>query len=128
MNTSILDFGARGDGVTLCTAQICAAINACAESGGGRVTVPAGVYVTGTVVLRDHVELHLEQGAVLKGSTDMEDYNALDAYAQNFSSPVHEKWLGKHLILAVECTDVALTGGGTVDGSGDAFFDGVPKP
>ena len=128
MNTNVLDFGAVGDGVTLCTAQICAAIDACAASGGGRVSVPAGTYLTGTVWLRDHVELHLEHGAVLKGSRNMEDYNALDAYVQNFSSPVNEKWLGKHLILAVECTDIALTGSGTVDGSGDAFFDGIPKP
>lgn len=128
MDINVLEYGARGDGVTLCTAAIQAAVDACAASGGGRVTVPAGLYITGTIRLRDNIELHLAHGATLKGSTCMDDYNTLDEYEQNFSSPVSEKWLGKHLILAVECCNVALTGSGTVDGSGDFFFDGIEAP
>ncbi len=58
----------------------------------------------------------------------MEDYNAPDAYVQNGSGPVNEKWLGKHLILAVECENIALTGTGKIDGSGDFFFDGAEAP
>ena len=112
MNTNILDFGAMGDGVTPCTGKIQAAIDACAASGGGRVTVPAGTYLTGTLWLRSHVELHLGHGSVLKGSTELDDYNALDAYEQNFSCQNPEEWVGKHLVLAVECEDVALTGSG----------------
>ena len=121
MNTNICDFGAVSGGTVLCTKAIQEAIDACAQSGGGRVTVPPGVYLTGTVWLRDNVELHLEHGSVLKASTNMEDYNALDAYEQNFSY-APEQWVGKHLILAIECKNVALTGSGTIDGSGDSFY------
>ena len=122
MNINILDFGAKNGGTVLCTKEIQSAIDACASSGGGRVIVPAGIYLTGTIWLKDNVELHLEHGAVLKASTNMDDYNALDAYEQNFSFPEEEQWVGKHLILAIECKNVALTGTGTIDGSADAFM------
>ena len=73
MNTDILTYGAKPDGRTLCTKEIQAAIDACAASGGGRVTVPAGVYFSGTIWLRSNVELHLEHNSVIKGSDDMDD-------------------------------------------------------
>jgi polygalacturonase len=122
MEFNVLDFGARPGTNELCTNQIQAAIDKCARLGGGRVTVPAGTYISGTIRLRSHVELHLEHGSVIKGSTNMDDYNGLNEFSQNFSSPVNEKWLGKHLLLAVECEDIAITGTGMFDGSGDAFF------
>ena len=83
MTYSIIDFGAAAGGETLCTAAIQAAIDACAAAGGGRVIVPAGLYRTGTIFLRSHVELHLQHGARLKASTNLDDYNADDAYPQN---------------------------------------------
>ena len=122
MNTNILDFGVIPNSSEICTEKLQQAIDKCAATGGGRVIVPAGTYITGTLWLRSGVELHLEHGSVIKGSTNMDDYNELDAFPQNFSSPVNEKWLGKHLLLAVECEDIAITGTGTFDGSGDAFF------
>ena len=122
MNTNILDFGAISGGQSLCTQAIQAAIDACAVSGGGRVTVPAGTYLTGSIWLKSHVELHLEHGSVLKASENLDDYNAEDAYEQNWANPTTEKWVGKHLLLCVEQTDVALTGTGVLDGSGDAFM------
>lgn len=127
MNCDILSYGAIGDGVFLNTACIQAAIDDCASHGGGRVTVPQGTFYTGTLRLKSHVELHLMHGAVLLASRSMDDYNPLDEYEQNFSCGESEKWLGKHLILAVECDDVALTGSGIIDGSGDFYF-GEPKP
>jgi len=123
---SITDYGAVAGGEVLCTAAIQAAIDACHRAGGGRVLVPAGTYRTGTVYLRDRVELHLAHGATLLASENMDDYNAEDAYAQNASS-ASEGWCGKHLILAVECEDVAITGEGCIDGSADAFFEPVPR-
>lgn len=122
MDCSILEFGAIGDGKTLNTACIQKAVDRVAESGGGRVSVPKGIFVTGTIRLQDHIELHLEEGAVIKGSPDLSHYNDLEEYPQNFQSE-REGWSGKHLILAVEKKNVAITGKGTVCGNGEAFFD-----
>lgn len=127
MNVSILDFGATPNAGGLYTEAFQAAIDACAAGGGGRVEIPCGKFVTGTVWLRSHVELHLCHGAVWKASEDLNDYNATDAYEQNFSCLESEEWVGKHLLIAHECEDVALTGTGTIDGSGDAFY-GEPEP
>jgi len=123
MNTNILDFGAVADAKTLCSANIQAAIDKCAETGGGRVTVPAGTFVCGTIWFRDNVELHLEHGATIKASGCMDDYHPEDAYPQNKTNPESEKWVGRHLMVALECKNVALTGTGTIDGSGDLYFD-----
>lgn len=121
MNIDITDRGAVPGGKVLSTAEIQRAIDDCNASGGGRVTVPPGVFLTGTIWLRDNVELHLEHGSVLKASADMNDYNALDAYPQNYGCDA-EMWVGKHLIIAHETTGTAITGTGTIDGSGDAFY------
>ena len=71
MNINVCDYGAVSGGEVLCTKSIQSAIDTCANSGGGRVTVPAGVYLTGTIWLRDNVELHLEHGSTLKASTNL---------------------------------------------------------
>ncbi|MBQ7336587.1 MAG: hypothetical protein IJW92_08975 [Clostridia bacterium] len=118
----IRNYGAIPDGKTLATSAIQAAIDDCHAHGGGRVTVPAGTYLTGSIFLKDNVELHLEMSALLKASTDLADYNADDAYEQNYGA-LSEEWRAKHLILAIECRNVALTGLGTVDASGDFFFE-----
>ena len=83
---NILIFGAVTDGKTVCTAAIQHAIDECHKNGGGRVIIPTGEFVSGTLWLRDKVELHLEMGAVLRASGDLADYNAEDAYPQNFAS------------------------------------------
>lgn len=112
--------GAKGDGVAKDTRAIQKAIDICAIS-GGRVTVPPGTYLTGSVWLKDNVELHLEEGAVLLGSPDLADYNEPDAYVQNWGSK-NEGWSAKHLILAVEKRNVAITGKGVIDGNARSFF------
>ena len=119
---NVLEFGAIADGKTLATAAIQAAIDACHANGGGTVNIPAGRYVTGSIFLKDHVELHLCHGATLAASTDLADYNADDAYEQNYGSTA-EEWRPKHLIMAIECTDVAISGSGTIDASGDFFYE-----
>ena len=122
MVRSILEFGAIPDGKTLNTQAIQKTIETVFANGGGRVIVPKGVFLTGTVRLQDHIELHLEEGAVLKGSPDLADYNEFEEYPQNFQSE-REGWSGKHLILAVEKEDVSITGKGAICGNGEAFFD-----
>ena len=130
-NTDILSFGAAGDGATLCTKPIQAAIDACAASGGGTVTVPPGVFLTGTLYLRSHVNLRLEHAATLRGSPDLADDNPPDAYPQNFDCAVSEGWNARHLVIAAGVEDVALSGTGTIDGNGRAFFarpETMPPP
>lgn len=120
---NILDFGAVGDGVFINTDAIQSAIDECNKSGGGRVVVPAGTFVTGTIWLKSNVELHLSSGALLKASSNPDHYNELDDYPQNFEAP-HEGWNGKHLIIAHEQENVALTGFGVIEGCADTAYSG----
>jgi len=105
----IVDFGAVGDGKTLNTMSIQKAIDSCARTGGGTVYVPAGVFLTGTLQLRSHVNLHLESGAIIKGSENLEDYH------------LNGKLVG--LIFTQNAENVAITGPGTIDGNGDLFME-----
>ena len=122
MNRSILEFGAKPDGITLNTDAIQKTIDAVSENGGGRVVIPQGIYLSGTIRLRDRIDLYLEEGAVLKASPDLADYNDFDEYPQNFESE-REGWSGKHFILAVEKENISISGSGTICGNGEAFFD-----
>ena len=118
-------FGAVGNGIAKDTAALQSALDTCGNLGGGTVVVPPGTYLTGTLWLRSHVNLRLEHGAVLLGSPILADYNAPDAYPQNWGSK-NEGWSAKHLLIAHEVEDVALTGSGVIDGNAPAFFDTKP--
>lgn len=102
---NVTDFGAIGDGKTKNTVYIQQAVDRCAAEGGGRVVVPSGVYVTGTIFLRSHVNLHLEQNAELSGSKDLNDYPDL---AQDRKGVVH----------AANIEDASITGFGTINANG----------
>ena len=118
----IRDFGARMEIAPAANrAAINHAIEAASAAGGGRVIVPEGEWRTGTVELKSGVEFHLVKGAVLKGSDRQADYNADDAFPENFHS-VGEEWSGGHLILGYKVENVAITGEGVIDGNGGAFF------
>lgn len=108
---NIMDFGAIGDGVTVNTKAIQKAIDM-----GGTVYIPSGVFITGTLYLKSHGGLHLAPGAVLKASTNRDDYNAADFCPQNkvFKS---EFMAGTHLITAVEQEDIFIEGEGVIDGN-----------
>ena len=108
-------------------AAIQAALDAAAAKGGGTVTVPAGTFVSGTLWLRPRVELHLAEGAVLKASPDLADYNTPDAYPENWGCP-DEYWKACHFISARAAHGASITGPGTIHGNGDAFFDDEPLP
>jgi hypothetical protein len=105
--------GVIGDGKTLSTAGIQRAIDACAAAGGGTVHFPLGRYVTGTIQLKDNVTLHLDERAVLLGSTDASDYRNLDPFIDGSGNP-----MGHALIVAVDAQNVGIQGKGTVDGQG----------
>lgn len=103
------------------TAALQEAIDEASSAGGGKVVVPRGEWTIGTVWLKSGVELRLTKGAVLRGSADLRDYNADDAYPQNWGSKT-EGWSAKHLVIAHEVHDVAITGEGTIDGNAAAFM------
>jgi polygalacturonase len=98
------------------TAAFRAAIAACATAGGGRVVVPAGRFVTGPIVLRSNVNLHLLDGAVLAFSQDPRAY--LPAVFTRFEGV--ELLNYSPLLYAFEQDNIAITGNGTLDGQADA--------
>ncbi len=118
----ICDFGAVGDGETKNTDAIQSAVNQCHANGGGRVIVPPGIFLTGTVFLKSNVELYLCHASVLKASPDLADYNQTDCFAQNNILST-DNVTGAHLIIAHEVVNVAITGSGMIDGNSPAFFD-----
>lgn len=101
--------GAAGDGTTVDTVALQAAIDACGRAGGGRVVLPAGRYLSATLRLASGVELHLAEGARLVGVPDPA------AYTGPADDPTN-RWLHA-LIIGEDVADVAITGPGTVDGN-----------
>ncbi len=115
---NLADFGAVADGRTLNTAAFEKALAAVASAGGGRLVVPKGIYVTAPFVLCSNLDLHLEAGAVIRAPENFADVGLPDPttlHSQAEASalkPVAPLLSGRHL------HDVALTGEGTIDGSG----------
>jgi polygalacturonase len=109
---SISEFGAAADGKTDCTEAIRKAIKACSEAGGGRVVVPAGEFLTGSVHLLSGVNLHLEKDAVLKFSTDPNAF--LPVVFTRFEGT--ELYNYSPFIYALNQENIAVTGEGTLDG------------
>ncbi|MDX9981365.1 MAG: glycosyl hydrolase family 28-related protein, partial [Lentisphaeria bacterium] len=101
---NVRDHGAVGDGVAKDTKAIQQAIDVCAEGGGGRVVLPKGRYLSGSLVLRDGVTLVVEPEAVLLGSRELAD----------FSGP---------LLGAKDARNIGIEGGGTIDGQGEAYWE-----
>jgi len=112
---SVLDYGAQGNGQTMDTRAIQAALDACNAQGGGTVFFPPGDYLTGTITLKDNVTLHLGPSARLLGSTSLEDYPSHEDIDALYGS------LDYSLIVARNVHHIALTGEGVVDGQGAAF-------
>lgn len=114
---NVRDYGAIGDGKTLDTAAIQAAIDACEKNQGGTVLVPTGAYLTGTLRLRSNVELQLAPTATILGSTNPADY-ATGIARCGF---VNESNIDKCLIYGENLRNVSITGRGTIDGQGASF-------
>lgn len=111
----ITRFGAAGDGAKDSTDAIARAITACHRAGGGRVVVPAGVFLTGPVRLQTNVDLHVASGATLRFVRDPKRYLPL----------VFTRWEGLEclnyspFIYADGQDNIAVTGEGTLDGNCD---------
>ena len=114
---NVKDFGAIGDGLMLDTRMIQNAVNT-----GKIVYFPPGVYRTGTIYLRSGGGLHLDANAVILGSKYPEDYNANNFDKRNTFS-VKERASGAHLIIARDCTNVSITGSGSINGNRNGIFN-----
>jgi hypothetical protein len=114
---NVRDHGAAGDGTTLDTNALQTAIDACAAAGGGTVVFPAGRYLSGTLRLRSRVALWLQPGAVLLGSTRLEDYPPI---VPAFRSYTDVNYVERSLLYGERVEDVALFGQGMIDGQGGA--------
>jgi polygalacturonase len=113
----ITDFGAVGDGITLNTKAIQEAIDACSGDGGGRVVIPQGEFLSGTLVMKDHVELHVKAGGTLLGSTDITHYPEMQTPYRFYG----DQWVKQSLIFGANLTNIGLSGEGIIDGQGAAF-------
>ena len=109
---SVRDFGAVGDGKTTDTVAIQKALDTTAQNGGGEVRVPAGRYVSGSLVLKSHTTLHLEAGAVLLGSSNRNDYPIVRARWEGIETNCH-----RALISADQAENIAITGEGVIEGN-----------
>jgi len=116
---SILDSGAVGDGATLNTGHIQAAIDQLAAKGGGTLVVPKGVFVSGALFLKPGVNLQLEKDAVLKCSTDLKNFpvqrTRIEGHFEDHFNPA--------LINATGCDGLHITGEGMLDGDGKPVWD-----
>jgi polygalacturonase len=112
---NILDYGAVNDTAQLSTTAINNAITTCFSRGGGRVTVPAGKFKSGTIVLKDNVELYLESGAFLYASTHKADFPR-QAQPSYRSQKDPGGWFA--LIYAEGASHISISGKGTIDGQG----------
>ena len=115
----VTKYGAVGNGKILNTKSINAAINACTENGGGTVVIPTGTWLTGPIVLKSNINLHLEKESTLLFSHNFKDYQiptltryeGIDLY--NYSP----------FIYALNAENIAITGNGKIDGQGEAWAD-----
>lgn len=112
----ISEVGAVSDGVTLNTEAFTAAIEKLSVKGGGKVIVPAGIWLTGPIVMKSNIEIHLEEGAVVRFSPDFDLYPLIKTNFEGLEtyrcmSPIH----------AHNLENIAFTGKGIFDGNGNAW-------
>jgi len=113
---NITKYGAVPDGVTLNTKAINATIEACSQKGGGVVLIPAGLWLTGPIVLQSNVNLHLDRAAILQLTADKDQYPIV---AGNWEG--HPAARCQSPISGTNLENIAITGGGIIDGNGDTW-------
>lgn len=115
-SSNIVRFGAIPDGHTLNTKSITAAIEAQAKKGGGVVLVPAGLWLTGPIVLKSNINLHLATGATLLFTEDFTEYPLIKANWEGLPQMRNQSPMS-----ATGAVNIAITGKGIIDGNGDAW-------
>jgi len=113
----VREFGAEGDGHTLCTDAIQRAIDKCSANGGGTVYLAPGTFLSGTIFMKTGVMLHLDAGCTLKGSTNLRDYPVTVPRFRSYT----DNYTDKSLIYGEGVERIGITGRGIIDGQGAAF-------
>lgn len=113
---SIVDFGAVNGGLVKNTDAFSKAITAVNSKGGGKISVPRGIWLTGPITFKSNINLHLEDGALIVFSDDFDDYPLIQTSFEGLNtvrciSPIN----------ADNVENIAITGNGIIDGSGDAW-------
>jgi len=115
-SADITKFGGIGDGITKNTDAFAKAIEAVAVEGGGKVVVPRGVWYTGPIVLKSNVNLVVDEGALIVFSRDFDDYPLVETSFEGL-----ETYRCQSPISGNGLENVAITGKGIIDGSGDIW-------
>lgn len=113
---SVAEFGGKGDGYTLNTEAFRNAIDALSIKGGGKLVVPAGVWFTGPIELKSNINLHLEKSALILFSPDFNLYPLVNTIFEGL-----ETRRCQSPISARNAVNVAITGEGSINGSGAAW-------
>lgn len=115
-SVSVIDFGAVGDGIFNNSEAFAEAIEKVNSEGGGTVEVPRGIWFTGPIVLKSNVNLHVKQGALIIFSSNLDDYRLVKTSFEGLNTVRNES-----PISATDAENIAITGKGIIDGSGDAW-------
>ena len=110
---SIIDFGGNGDGQSMNTLAFSKAISKLSKMGGGHLNVPAGIYLTGLISLKDNIDLHLEKNAIIVFSEDKNDLIKTDEETGK------KEDRATAAINASKRKNISITGEGTIDGNGE---------
>lgn len=113
---NIVNHGAKGDGHFLNTTAINKAIEQSSLQGGGVVLIPSGLWLTGPIILKSNVNLHLKRDAILFFTDDFDQYKLI---AANWEG--QPAWRNQSPISGTDLTNIAITGSGVIDGNGDAW-------
>ena len=117
---NVRNYGAKGDGKTLDSPAINAAIEAAVRDGGGQVLLPAGTYLSGSIRLKSNIDLHLSAGCtILAAPASMKAYDPSESFGgfPEYQDGGHT-YFHNSLIWAEGQTNVSITGHGMIDGQG----------
>ena len=115
-SVNIKDFGAVSDGLTINTKAFADAIDDVSENGGGKVIIPRGIWLTGPIVLKSNINLHAEEGALVIFSADKDLYPLVETSFEGL-----ETYRSQSPLSGRNLENIAITGKGIFDGSGDAW-------